>query len=472
MKLRALGRLDGAPWRGVAALTARELGELWESFRFRAVLAVIVLVMTISAALNAAHHHAEAGARPEILERYAEEIADATVGSLADVPHPAIKPPWRLAFLAEGQQRQTPNVYRQALSAWEVPVFESRHRGDERRHETEPLDWTFVMRTVLSLAAFLLGYDAVCGPRQRRLLELTLAQAVERWQVLAAKLIAIWSCLAVPFVCGASLSLATLALFGHRLTGGELVKVTLVGALGLGAAVLFVAVALVVSARIREANRSLTALALVWVAAVVVIPAASGLVTPLIRPLPGEAGDGGVLAPEETSDWRPPEWAAQDDYALERESARVHNRQFEAAESERRRRVEAQLGQAALTRWLASVSPMHLVQESAERLAGSGQARDRRFVAEAWAFREVLAAHVRGLDRGDPESPHVEFFSRYLSSRPAEAEAVPRFTFDEISWAAGLRLAAVPLAVLVVLTLVATAAAFLSFERFDVRGAP
>jgi len=419
-------------------------------------------------------------ARPEILERYAEELEGTTVGTLVDILHPAIKPPWRLAFLAEGQERRTPNVYRQALSAWQVPVFESRHRGHARGHDAESLDWTFVMRTVLSLAAFLLGYDALCGPRQRRLLELTLAQAVERWQVLTAKLIAIWSCLALPFVCGACLSLATLTLFGGlRLTPGELAKVALVGGLGLWATVLFVAVALVVSAHSREANRSLTALALIWVTAVVVIPAASGLVVPLVRPLnetgrqPAEVPRReGELPPNATSDWRPPEWARHDDYALERRSARARNQQFAVEEAERQQRVAAQLEQAELARRLASVSPMHLVTEAAERLAGSGHARDHRFVEQAWAFREVLAAYVRRLDRGDPESPHIDFFPRYLSNRPVDVATVPCFTFTELSWPAGARLAAGPLAVLAALTLVATAAAFVSFERFPVRGAP
>lgn len=483
MKLRAVGRLDGAPWRAVAALTARELEELWESFRFRAVLIVILLLMTVSAGMNAARYRAESSARPEILARYDEELAKATVGSLADALHPAVKPPWRLAFLAEGQQRQTPNAYRQTLSAWDVPVFENRHPGDERRHETESLDWTFVIRTVLSLTAFLLGHDALCGPRQRRLLELTLAQAVERWQVLAAKLIAIWSCLALPFVCGALLSLTTLTLFGGlRLTAGELAKAALVGGLALWATVLFVAVALVVSARSREANRSLTALALIWITAVVVIPAASGLVMPLIRPLasehddgsgPGEApDDAGERTAKATDEWRPPEWAHLDGYALERLSARARNQQFDFEEAERRRRVVEQLEQAELARALASVSPTQLVTEAAERLAGSGLARDRRFVEQAWAFRDVLKAHVHELDSRDPESPHIEFFSRYLSSRPVDAAAVPRFTFAEVSWSAGLRSATGALAVLAALTLVATAAAFLSFERFHVRGAP
>lgn len=476
-KVRAVHRVNGAPWRVVAALTTRELGELRESFRYRAVVAVIVLVMTVSAVLGAARHRAATGALPDVLERYAEELDGATVGFLAELRHPAIKPPWRLAFLAEGDQHRTPNLYWQALTAWEEPFFESRHHGSEGLQEAESLDWTFVLRTVLSLAAFLLGYDALRGPRQHRLLELLLAQAVDRWQVLTAKLIAIWSSLALPFLGGALLSLAVVVVYGGlKPSPGELAKVALMALLGLWAAGLYATGALLVSARSREANRSLAALALLWVAAVVVLPAASGLVTPLLRPLPDEQEISLEairheldLGPSTGTDWRPPEWGRDDGYAVERRSARIQNRRFELEEAQRRRQVLAQLEQAAVARRLASLSPMLLVTDVAERLVGSGRFRDRRFVVEAWAFRDVLAAHVRELDRRDPMSPHLEFFNRYLSSQPVRGDAVPRFTFSEISVGEGLRLAALPLAALAAITLALAVAAYLSFERYQVR---
>src|SRR5262249_53978689 len=151
------------------------------------------------------------------------------------------------------------------------------------------LDWTFVLCVLLPLATFLLGYDAVCGEQEEGTLKLLLSYPVARWKVLSAKLLALWSCLAAPFLAGALLSLLLArAPSGIPLQASALARAGLVALLGLWMIGLFTLVTLLVSTLSRETSASLSVLAWLWVLGVIVVPALGGLLAHRLLPVPGE----------------------------------------------------------------------------------------------------------------------------------------------------------------------------------------
>jgi len=463
-----------------APLLLRELRVLAEDFRCHVSFLLIFSLMGFGALVYAVRYRSENRERTAELARYTETLRQSTVDEAVEILHPAVRPPWKLAFLADGGQLKAPNVYRQALSAWVEPELTRTHGADDRSRGSESLDWTFLIRVVLSLAAFALGHDAICGARQRATLRMLLSYPVARWRILTARLAAAWSCLAVPLLGGTAVSLLILIGYGGlRFNAAEVGKIALVAGLALWAIAVFLLIALLVSALTRDSTRSLAVLALIWVMAVEVIPAASGLLACGLRPLATdkeverqmaeiryrvEAERGGP------GSWRGREWAKADDYAWERSSAETQNLRYALQEELRRAILERQLSQVELARHLASLSPMFLVQELAERLTGSGSGRDRSFLEQARAFGEVLAERVRMLDARDGESPHVLYFSGYLSGRPVDAEAFPRFSFRERSPGQGLRASLAHLLVLALVTAIVLAGAFYHFGRYDVGG--
>ncbi|RMH19962.1 MAG: hypothetical protein D6696_09290, partial [Acidobacteria bacterium] len=288
-------------------LVRRELAELLGKRRTRGVMVLIVLVPLLAAVIAGARYRADRRAFDVAVERYERHLEAASVNDLADLYHPAIKPPFRLALIAGAGELTSPKVDRRVLSAWLEPelvglrpIRPYRKTEDERLPETplgldqrlpepEPLDWQFLIGVVLSLAAFVLGYDALCGRRQRALLRLTLSYAVDRRQALLAKLAALWTCLALPFVAGAGASVLVMVGYGGlRPSGEEMAKMAAALAVGLWAIAFFVLIALLVSALVGAAARALATLALVWVAAVVAIPAAAVLLAQVLRPTPTE----------------------------------------------------------------------------------------------------------------------------------------------------------------------------------------
>jgi ABC-type transport system involved in multi-copper enzyme maturation permease subunit len=474
-----LSRLDdGAPGQGVVTtLLWHEIRQLVATFRFRASVFLVFFLMALAAVTSVARYRNEVLEQTALADDHARELAGATVDHSVEVLHPAVKPPWRLSLVVDGGQSATPDAYSQALSPLVAPRLFRIHGGNERLPLSKPIDWSFVIRLVLSLTAFLLGYDAVCGERRTGTLKLVLTYPVARSKVFTAKLLAIWSCLAVPFLGAAVLSLIIARLGGIPLGIEELAKAGLVMVAGLWVLLFSALVALLVSSLARDSSTSLSILVWLWVTAVIVVPAVGGLLAHRRHPIPSEteisremrAIDQRIAREHagREGQWRPLAWAAADGFAWERISAEVETRRFLQKEESRSHAFQQKLGQARLARTLASLSPLSLAEDATERVTGTGLERDASFLEQAWAFRAVLAGWLRGLDAADPESPHILFFSGYVSQRPVAPGSIPRFAFHERSIGEGLRAARPVLAVFAGETLVLAVVALFFFSRYD-----
>ena len=457
------------------ALLWRELSIQVGSSRFRVAAVLIMSLMVVSAWIHAVRYQAELEVVDGILVDYAEDLEDKTVRSLVRISHPAVKPPWRLAFIVEGEQMQVTNVYRQKLSAFEDQVSESTHGFNIRLPPAEALDWLFVIRIVASLAAFVLAYDSICGRRQHARLKTTLSYPVGRFHVLLAKFLALWTSLALAFLTGAVLSLVLARWYGAGIegTGGKIALVMLLGVWGIG---LFVLVAMMVSALNREATRSLAILALVWVSGVVVLPTASSLLALAFRPvstsleiarMEEEAKVSAETKRGGPGSWRGGNIGLIDGFAVEREASLIEADRVARQRHVRRQAIELQFQQLAFARDLASISPMMLIQDLAERAVGTGRYRDRAFLEQAMAHRDVLAWFVLRLDQRDPESHHVYFIWDHLSESGFDAAEVPRFRFREATLDDCLRRSWSRWLLLMGMTGVILALTMLAFARYD-----
>lgn len=443
------------------------------------VAVALVLGFSLLAGLDAAARYHEAQqATAAVAQDYEEALHGVSIDRAAEILHPALKSPWRLTLVVEGGQQDAPDLVRQAPSPLINPEIRRARAAVDLFPIREPLDWMFVIRLVLPLAAALLGYDVVSGDRRSGTLKLALSYAVPRWQVLAGKFAAIWLTLATPLALGGLVGFGVTAATGSvPFTCEDLGKASWVLWLGGWAAAYFTLVALVVSSLVRDAATSLSMLAWLWVSAALGVPALSNLLAHLSGPLPSERETEQELAqldhlvsvefPGEGT-WRQSQWAAADGFALERISALAEIRRAALHEKQRNTLLKRKLTQARFARRIALASPFALLQEIAERLVGAGLDRDQRFLDQTLSFRKVLAAHLHQLDVRDPKSPHLEFFSGYLSRRPLDPARVPRFQFREATLAEGAKAAAPSLALLAVQTVALGAAAVLAFRRLAV----
>ncbi|HTQ80540.1 MAG TPA: ABC transporter permease [Thermoanaerobaculia bacterium] len=469
--------------QALSTIFRHEVGQTVRGLRFAVASLLLVAVMAFAAISGGARYRSAWLEQQAVSQAYAAQLSGVTIDRAAEILHPSTKTPWHLSAVVDGGQTATPDLCEQALSAQVAPVVRHLTLGNSRLPARQPLDWMFVLRVLLPLLAFLLGYDTVCGERKAGILKLLLSYPVARSKVLAGKLLALWTCLAVPLVLGAALNLGLARTVGAiPFTAADLGKALLVLLLGLWAALFFALVALLVSTISSDASLSLSVLTWLWVTGVIVAPAVSGLFAQRLRPIPTAEEIRQRLAAVDMrvarqyagheGHWRRPEWAKADGFAWEKVSAAAENQRAAEREEVRRGVLLQKIQQARLAQQLAAISPASLTDLLGEQVAGAGRERDESFLHQAWRFRDKLARSVAILDSEDPASPHVLFFSGYLSRRPLPAisatgaPGLPRFAFREISIRQGLGTARSGLAFFAAETLALAAAAFYSFSRF------
>lgn len=440
-------------------------------------IAAMLGLLAASIWTAASRFSTELGERRRLQSLYARELARQSVASAARLQHPVFKPPWRLSFLVDGGQATAPDAYGQQLETEEITGLSRTFSRNDRLPNSPPLDWLLVLRVALSLLAFGLCFDRFCVERDAGTLKLLFSYSTPRWKILAGKLLATWTCLAVPLLAGAAIGFGAIQqdqIWGRQ----ELAKATSVVILLVWALVVFVGLALLASALTREAASSLTVLLLVWVGLVLVSPAVALFAAQRLRPIPVQEQIDGLLAEAAQriarqyagtgTRWRGYQAGAQDDFAWERRSGEATSQLFWLQEKIRRHVLSTKIQQAELARDLATISPMFLIQGIAERLAGTGVLRDRRFLEQAWRFREILGDAIKRQDARDPESAHIFFFPDYMSKRHLDISEIPRFVFREATFREGL-ISALPWIYLLALeTVLLFAAAFWAFERYDV----
>lgn len=474
------------PWIGVraphagawAGIFANQLRRLVVDWRCHGSACLLVATMLLAATSARARYQRELMTGLASADTQARALAGITLDRLAELPIPAIKPAWRLTLVADGGQALTPDLYSQALSPFSPSEIRRTDGGNNRLPGREPFDWVFVIRIVLPLTAFLLGYDLVGGERRSGSLKLLLSYPVARTKVLTAKAAALWLCLATPLLVGAGASLLVVCgPGGIPLTGQEMVKAALVALVGLWSAAFFSALALLVSSLARDGATSLSLLAWLWVSGVIAVPALSGLLAHWLLPAAAAEETARQLAAIDQQvarefagrerHWRRGELASADGFAWERVSAAAELRRSALADGVRRRVLARELAQARLAREIAAVSPASLAETVGELLAGSSLERDESFIAQARAFQAAVAERVRAADRADPASPHLDFFTGYLSRRPLGG-GLPSFTFHEQQVRTGLAAAGPALAVFGLETVALALACWLAFARCKV----
>ncbi|HEY2294289.1 MAG TPA: ABC transporter permease subunit, partial [Thermoanaerobaculia bacterium] len=424
------------PWttppRALGTIFRHELRRTAASGRFLTAASLLVAVMAFAAVGGGARYHNSRLAQQAIARDYDAQLSGATVDQVAAIRHPAMKAPWRLSWVADGGQSTTPDLCEQALSALVAPRIGRSTQGNPRLSPASPLDWMFVLRVLLPLLAFLLGFDGVCGERRAGSLKLLLSYPVPRSRVLAGKILALWTCLAAPLLAGAALSLGLAwTVGGVPFVPTDLGRALLVLLLGLWAALFFVLAALLVSTLSSDSSISLSVLTWLWVTGLIVAPAVSGLLAHRLRPLPSNqeiqrqfaAIDRQVSREyaDREGHWRPTKWAAADGYAWEKVSAAAEDLRDARREAIRRGGLLRKIEQARMAELLGAFSPISLTNLLGEQLAGTGRERDESFLRQAWRFRDLLGERVRALDGADPASPHVLFFPGYLSQRQLPA---------------------------------------------------
>ncbi len=366
------------------------------------------------------------------------------------------------------------------------------------------LDLSFIVTVVLSLFAILFTYDAINGERQAGTLRLIFAHAIPRARYVTAKLAGLWVAAAIPLLLSALLGLLAAELSGVSLIVDHWQRLLAFGAAAALYFTFFVVLGVAASALTRRPATSFLALLAVWVLLVMVIPRVGLLAAIRLQPVPSAAEIESRKQGFEARAWddhlrelsglwqqRETEMAGLDD---DQRQAYEDERLWKWLEEDERLRKETEatiadnaarldetvrLTQAKQTRLafgLSRLSPASTFQLLAMRVAGTGTELKERYEEALRLYRQSFLDFVASRDGGQGTSHRIT--RRRASAapkifedtdQPLDLSDMPRFIAPRLDTAGALAGTPMELGLLALEVLLAFAAGFVAFLRYDVR---
>ena len=469
-------------------IAKRELYENLNSLRFGLTTLLLLALMLTNAIVYLREH-------PKQVQQYHDAVTNTrnTLTARADNlyllaqkgPGDFHKKPSSLQFCAEGGEAFLPDVVR-TINWWGNDTLKSFWRLNypslqpnlgNIRPEVTKVDWGFIIGYVLSLIALLFTFDAIAGERESGTLRLMLANAIPRHIVLLGKFVGALISVLIPFAVAGLMNLLVISTDSSvQLNAGEWERLGIICLITMLYICLFLALGLLVSARVQRSAVSLVILLLTWVTFVVFMPNTLAAIA------------GGFSSPMSSAEFR--ERRSQLTEALEERFRNQYGRGFkykkheglspemqaqgeyvmrDAQQQERlnQERLAEQIAQVQGARNITRISPVAIVQHLMETFAGTGFERHLHFLENVRAHARQFREFVIEEDRRDRESLHVIGVPTGMSQKKVEPGAIPRFE-DTLSLRRDFNAAAMDLLLLVLFFIVLMLGAYLAFVRVEV----
>lgn len=464
-------------------IAKRELYDNFNSLRF-ALATVLLLGLMLTNAVVHLHEH------PKRIQKYNASIneslthltsrADNLYTLAQEGPGLLYKKPSTLRFCAEGGESFLPSVVGGAFlwsisgglrGFWRLNYPSTTPNLTDIRPNVTKVDWAFIIGYVLSLIAILFTFDTVSGERERGTLRLILANPIPRHTVLIGKFLGALISVGIPLALAVLMNLLVISTSSAVQLGADAWgRLGIIFFIAILYASLFLALGLLVSARVSRSAVSLVILLLIWVTFVVFVPSTLASIA------------GGFSSPMSTDElWQrrgelyAKRWERYDAYFAERVE-RSKEIQFKGehviAEAEEQERVNEehlaqQIAQVKVARGTTRVSPIAISQHLFESFAGTGFERHLQFLENTKTHARQFRKFIADTDSGDPESSHIIGIREGMSEKPVNPAAVPKFE-DKLSLSKDFNAAAVDLLLLMLFVIVLLSGAYLAFVRVEV----
>ena len=460
-------------------ITKRELYDNLNSLRFALTTMLLLALMVTNAFRHLREHPKQVQkyrtAGTEFLNRLRSH-ANVSLYTLAHQgPGTLYKKPSPLHFCAEGGEPTLPDrvdgISRSQTALWTLRYPDVNINMWNVGPDVSQVDWTFIIGYVMSLLALLFTFDAVSGEREQGTLRLMLANSIPRYTVLIGKFLGALISVSIPFMLAVLVNLLMISTSSAVHLGPEAWgRLGIIFFIALLYTCLFLALGLLVSARVQQSAVSLVILLLTWVTFVVFMPST---LASLVRGSSSSMsrieywrGYGQVDADlwDEYKTW------VRSDTLDER--TLIKKSEYYTKEAARAERLHAghltfKIAQVQRARAITRISPATLLQYLLESFAGTGLERHLRFIENVQRYAREYRAFVVDMDRGDAESLHIIGVREGMSQKPIDPEAIPKFE-DTFNLSKDFNTAATELLLLTLFVVVLLSGAYLAFVRVEV----
>ena len=471
-------------------ITKREIYDNLNSLRF-ALTTVLLLALMVTNAVKHLREH------PKRVQRYQDAVTE-SLNHLTDRANDSLytlaqygpgnfyKKPSPLHFCANGGEFLLPD----AVEVDEPPVFMTDSEGnrllegiwslsypDANLHNKDvgpkvsQVDWAFIIGYVLSLIALWFTFDAFSGEREQGTLRLMLANSIPRHTVLIGKFLGALLSISIPFALTVLVNLLLISTANTvHLTTEAWGRLGIIFALALLYTSLFVALGLLVSARVQQSAVSLMILLLTWVTLVVFMPSTLASIASSFSPATSFDEYWKQRNPIQENLWEKYKERRQsselDDSKL-RAKSEFYTENAEREERWQEEQLKYRTSQVHRARAITSISPATLLQHLIESFAGTGFERHLQFAENVQRYTRQLREFVADTDRADPESLHILGVREGMSKKLVNPAAVPKFE-DTLNLSKDFNTTAMELLLLTLFVLVLLSGAYLAFVRVEV----
>ena len=458
-------------------ITKRELYNNLNSLRF-ALTTVLLLALMVT---NAVRHIRE---HPKRVQKYHDAVtesmnlltsrADDSLYTLAhEGPGVLYKKPSPLHFCAEGGETLLPDRVDSPYwteTFWRLKYPDANINMKNVGPDVSHIDWTFIIGYILSLIALLFTFDAISGEREHGTLRLMLANAIPRHTVLIGKFLGALISTTIPFMLAVLVNLLMISSASEvHLNTEAWGRLGIILFIALLYTCLFLALGLLVSARVQRSAVSLVILLLTWVTVVVFMPSTLAALA---------SGFSSSMSPREYTErygqsyhklrrtWRNA-WYESNDESMLRIRGEWHIKIAISGERLAGEYLTFKINQVQRARAITRISPAALLQHLLESFAGTGLDRHQQFTENVQRYAREYREFIVDMERGDPESRHIMGVREGMSQKPVSPEAVPKFE-DTLNIGKDFNTAAMELLLLTLFVVVLLAGAYLAFVRVEI----
>ncbi len=466
-------------------IAKRELYDNLNSLRFALTTVLLLGLMLTNAVVHLREHPERVKQYQKGVSEYQNELQSHAKNSLYDLavegPGSLYKKLSDLRFCAEGGETYLSEYTEGRSRRWSTDTLKSfwlltYPTATPNRKNVRPIvtkvDWGFIIGYVLSLVALLFTFDSISGERERGTLRLTLANSIPRHTVLIGKFLGAFISVYIPFILAILVNLLIISTSSDVHLGMDAWgRLGIIFFITILYTCLFLALGLLVSARVQRSAMSLVILLLVWVVFVVFMPSTLASIagrSPSSGPTLDFWERSEKLGDELSNRYYSTRYKEPEDSlkGIEIDGEYV-TKDAEQQEKLHAERLNQRISQVTRARAITRISPVTIVQNLLESFAGTGFERHLQFLENVQTYAREFRIFIVDTDRSDPESLHIFGVRAGMSKKPVNPEAIPMFE-DTLNLSKDFNTAAMELLLLSLFVLVLLSGAYLAFVRVEV----
>jgi ABC-type transport system involved in multi-copper enzyme maturation permease subunit len=367
------------------------------------------------------------------------------------------------------------------------------------------IDFSFITRFILTLFAILFTYNAVNGERQDGTLRLVLSNSVSRSKYLIGKCVGAWLGLVVPISIPILLGLLLLLVFAVPLTADHWIKIFTLLGFSLALFTFFITFGVLVSSLTRRSSVSFLVSLVTWVLLITIIPRAGVMAAGQIVNVPRMAEIESQISGYAQEKWQEFFSGMDDRWAKFESSGNISGNlddeilwQIMEKEDSLRAEIEKEINlydmrlredlrqrkiyQQHIAFSLSRISPVSAYQLGAMKLAATDVGIKSRYEESINSHRNQFYQFVKEKqketgDRGrvmmsmtiNEDGSQSMSSTRQRSKESLDISGIPEFQQPHIALSETISKLILDFGLILLVTIVAFAGAFVSFLKYDVR---